>query len=256
MGLSRDSSSSSLSRDHLPDSSTLYPLLLSDSGYLYTFNLFFTAFLFTFRPTNYLIRTVSSDAFQQSDPLFLKKFPLSATMGNDQKYSFAKLSGSGNYTHWALRMDSLLIREKLQGALGSIAHNKSEDALALIRLQLEDGPLTQIMHLRSAKEAWDKLKDLYNPALRIDSLLIREKLQGALGSIAHNKSEDALALIRLQLEDGPLTQIMHLRSAKEAWDKLKDLYNPVSFTSNFLLTKELLEMGRATPYNIEDYLNR
>ncbi|RCI10432.1 hypothetical protein L249_4271 [Ophiocordyceps polyrhachis-furcata BCC 54312] len=46
---------------------------LSDSGYLYTFNLFFTAFLFTFRPTNYLIRTVSSDAFQQSDPLFLKK---------------------------------------------------------------------------------------------------------------------------------------------------------------------------------------
>ncbi|RCI10937.1 hypothetical protein L249_5161 [Ophiocordyceps polyrhachis-furcata BCC 54312] len=136
---------------------------LSDSGYLYTFNLFFTAFLFTFRPTNYLIRTLFSDAFQQSDPLFLKKFPLSATMGNDQKYSFAKLSGSGNYTHWALRMDSLLIREKLQGALGSIAHNKSEDALALIRLQLEDGPLTQIMHLRSAKEAWDKLKDLYNP---------------------------------------------------------------------------------------------
>ncbi|RCI13408.1 hypothetical protein L249_5619, partial [Ophiocordyceps polyrhachis-furcata BCC 54312] len=136
---------------------------LSDSGYLYTFNLFFTTFLFTFRPTNYLIRTLFSDAFQQSDPLFLKKFPLSATMGNDQKYSFAKLLGSGNYTHWALRMDSLLIREKLQGALGSIAHNKSEDALALIRLQLEDGPLTQIMHLRSAKEAWDKLKDLYNP---------------------------------------------------------------------------------------------
>ncbi|RCI11786.1 hypothetical protein L249_7428, partial [Ophiocordyceps polyrhachis-furcata BCC 54312] len=69
---------------------------------------------------------------------------------------------------------------------------------------------------------------LIRTALRIDSLLIREKLQGALGSIAYNKSEDALALIRLQLEDGPLTQIMHLRSAKEAWDKLKDLYNPVS----------------------------
>ncbi|RCI10435.1 hypothetical protein L249_4271 [Ophiocordyceps polyrhachis-furcata BCC 54312] len=61
--LSRDSSSSSLSPR----------VQLSDSGYLYTFNLFFTAFLFTFRPTNYLIRTVSSDAFQQSDPLFLKK---------------------------------------------------------------------------------------------------------------------------------------------------------------------------------------
>ncbi|RCI10573.1 hypothetical protein L249_4246, partial [Ophiocordyceps polyrhachis-furcata BCC 54312] len=118
---------------------------LSNSGYLYTFNLFFTAFLFTFCPTNYLIRTVSSDAFQQTDPLFPIKFPLSAKIGN------------------ALRIDSLLIREKLQGALGTIAYNKSEDALALIRLQLEDGPLTQIIHLRSAKEAWDKLKDLYNP---------------------------------------------------------------------------------------------
>ncbi|RCI11766.1 hypothetical protein L249_7385, partial [Ophiocordyceps polyrhachis-furcata BCC 54312] len=63
---------------------------------------FFTAFLFIFRPTNYLIRTVSSDAFQQTDPLFPIKFPLSATIGN-------------------------------------------------------------IIHLRSAKEAWDKLKDLYNP---------------------------------------------------------------------------------------------
>ncbi|RCI11774.1 hypothetical protein L249_7383, partial [Ophiocordyceps polyrhachis-furcata BCC 54312] len=51
--LSRDSSSSFL----------LPRVQLSDSGYLYTFNLFFTAFLFTFRPTNYLIRTVSSDAF-------------------------------------------------------------------------------------------------------------------------------------------------------------------------------------------------
>ncbi|RCI10808.1 hypothetical protein L249_5408, partial [Ophiocordyceps polyrhachis-furcata BCC 54312] len=36
---------------------------LSDSGYLYTFNLFFTAFLFTFCPTNYLIRTLFSNAF-------------------------------------------------------------------------------------------------------------------------------------------------------------------------------------------------
>ncbi|RCI14381.1 hypothetical protein L249_5959, partial [Ophiocordyceps polyrhachis-furcata BCC 54312] len=65
---------------------------LSDSGYLYTFNLFFTAFLFTFRPINYLIRT-------QIDLLFPTKFPLSAIIGNVEKYSFAKLSGSGDYTY-------------------------------------------------------------------------------------------------------------------------------------------------------------
>ncbi|RCI14724.1 hypothetical protein L249_7086, partial [Ophiocordyceps polyrhachis-furcata BCC 54312] len=51
--LSRDSSSSSLSPR----------VQLSDSGYFYTFNLFFTAFLFTFRPTNYLIWTLFSNAF-------------------------------------------------------------------------------------------------------------------------------------------------------------------------------------------------
>ncbi|RCI14545.1 hypothetical protein L249_7078 [Ophiocordyceps polyrhachis-furcata BCC 54312] len=60
-------------------------------------------------------------------------------------------------------MDSLLIREKLQGALGSETYNKSEEALALIRLQLEDGPLTQIMHIKTALEAWNRLKELYNP---------------------------------------------------------------------------------------------
>ncbi|RCI08459.1 hypothetical protein L249_8986 [Ophiocordyceps polyrhachis-furcata BCC 54312] len=49
---------------------------------------------------------------------------------------------------------------------------------------------------------------------------------------------------------------MHIKTASEAWNRLKELYNPVSFTSNFLLTKELLEMGKATPYNIEAYLNR
>ncbi|RCI10824.1 hypothetical protein L249_5406, partial [Ophiocordyceps polyrhachis-furcata BCC 54312] len=52
---------------------------------------------------------------------------LSQIMPNTKKITFAKLSGGDNYTHWALRMDSLLIREKLQGALGSETYNKSEE---------------------------------------------------------------------------------------------------------------------------------
>ncbi|RCI15285.1 hypothetical protein L249_6483 [Ophiocordyceps polyrhachis-furcata BCC 54312] len=36
---------------------------------------------------------------------------------------------------------------------------------------------------------------------------------------------------------------MHIKTASEAWNRLKELYNPVSFTSNFLLTKELLEIA-------------
>ncbi|RCI13410.1 hypothetical protein L249_5619 [Ophiocordyceps polyrhachis-furcata BCC 54312] len=153
-------------------------------------------------------------------------------MPNTKKITFAKLSGGDNYTYWALRMDSLLIREKLQGALGSKTYNKSEKAGYSGRvIAVIAGVMGRDFEVSRKKYSFAKLLGSGNYthwALRMDSLLIREKLQGALGSIAHNKSEDALALIRLQLEDGPLTQIMHLRSAKEAWDKLKDLYNPVS----------------------------
>ncbi|RCI11386.1 hypothetical protein L249_7399, partial [Ophiocordyceps polyrhachis-furcata BCC 54312] len=108
---------------------------------------------------HHFFNTITSPAFNSSS--ILTKPPsrnsssssLSQIMPNTEKITFAKLSGGDNYTHWALRMDSLLIREKLQGALGSETHNKSEEALALIRLQLEDGPLTQIMHIKTASEA-------------------------------------------------------------------------------------------------------
>ncbi|RCI14244.1 hypothetical protein L249_5990, partial [Ophiocordyceps polyrhachis-furcata BCC 54312] len=97
-------------------------------------------------------------------------------MPNTEKITFAKLSGGDNYTYWALRMDSLLIREKLQGALGSETHNKSEEALALIRLQLEDGPLTQIIHIKTALEAWNRLKELYNPVSFTSNFLLTKEL--------------------------------------------------------------------------------
>ncbi|RCI10570.1 hypothetical protein L249_4244, partial [Ophiocordyceps polyrhachis-furcata BCC 54312] len=100
----------------------------------------------------------------------------SEIMPNTEKITFAKLSGGDNYTYWALRMDSLLIREKLQGALGSKTHNKSEEALALIRLQLEDGPLTQIMHIKTASEAWNRLKELYNPVSFTSNFLLTKEL--------------------------------------------------------------------------------
>ncbi|RCI14246.1 hypothetical protein L249_5990, partial [Ophiocordyceps polyrhachis-furcata BCC 54312] len=131
---------------------------------------------------HHFFNTITSPAFNSSS--ILTKPPsrdsssssLLQIMPNTEKITFAKLSGGDNYTYWALRMDSLLIREKLQGALGSETHNKSEEALALIRLQLEDGPLTQIIHIKTALEAWNRLKELYNPVSFTSNFLLTKEL--------------------------------------------------------------------------------
>src|SRR6201996_2428053 len=53
------------------------------------------------------------------------------------------------------------------------------------------------------------------------------------------KSLKAAALIRLAVEDGPLIQIKGLIEAITIWDRLKNLYEPKGFSSEFLLCKEL-----------------
>lgn len=63
--------------------------------------------------------------------------------------------------HQLLRMESVFIREKLAPAILDASHTKSQDCLALIRLMIDDGPLSQIKHHTSAKAAWDALKTLF-----------------------------------------------------------------------------------------------
>ena len=71
------------------------------------------------------------------------------------------------------------------------------------------------------------------------------------------KSLKASALIRLAVEDGPLIQLKGLKSAIEIWDRLKDLYEPKGFSSEFLVCKELFSTTLARCGNsIETYLNR
>lgn len=68
-------------------------------------------------------------------------------------YNIPKLKGSENYITWALRIESFLVKEKLVTAISSENYPKSEEALANIRLFLEDGPLMQIKHFNNAKNA-------------------------------------------------------------------------------------------------------
>jgi hypothetical protein len=71
------------------------------------------------------------------------------------------------------------------------------------------------------------------------------------------KSLKASALIRLAVEDGPLIQLKGLKSAIAIWDRLKDLYEPKGFSSEFLVCKELFSTTLARCGNsIETYLNR
>jgi len=74
-------------------------------------------------------------------------------MSSKSFYNIPKLKGSENYIPWAMRIESFLIKEKLNIAISSENSNKSEEALANIRLFLEDGPLMQIKHIINTKLA-------------------------------------------------------------------------------------------------------
>jgi hypothetical protein len=74
---------------------------------------------------------------------------------NDKKTTIVKLKSASNYEVWALRTDSVLIKEGLKEAIINgpplVTQEKDENALADIRLLIEDGPLLQIRHVKSAK---------------------------------------------------------------------------------------------------------
>jgi Pol polyprotein, beta-barrel domain/gag-polypeptide of LTR copia-type len=72
-----------------------------------------------------------------------------------------------------------------------------------------------------------------------------------------DKSPKAAAIIRLFLEDGPLIQVKGITKAIEIWDRLKALYEPKGFSSEFLLCRELFDTTLVrTGNSIEAYLTR
>ena len=76
----------------------------------------------------------------------------------DHKFIISKLKGSENYEIWALRMQSLLIKEQCWSFLDSAkdaakAVEHANKALALIRLAIEDRSLLQIRNLITSQDA-------------------------------------------------------------------------------------------------------
>ena len=77
------------------------------------------------------------------------------------------LEGTANYTLWAIKMKSQLVKEGLYKALdweepaGASQIDKSEKALSEIILYCKQGPIQYIKYEKYVQPAWEKLKSLY-----------------------------------------------------------------------------------------------
>jgi hypothetical protein len=72
-----------------------------------------------------------------------------------------------------------------------------------------------------------------------------------------NRVKKAIIYIRLTLSDGPLLQTRNITDPCLLWSKLKTLYEPKGFSSEFLIYKELFEITLFRLGNfIENYLNQ
>ena len=118
----------------------------------------------------------------------------------DHKFNISKLKGSENYEIWALRMQSLLIKENCWTFSGTPADpskpaENAEKALALIRLAIEDGPLLQIRNFATPSSAWDGLKKLYSPkGFSSEFLIFKEFFDTTLAN-SNNSVEDYINTI-------------------------------------------------------------
>ena len=105
-------------------------------------------------------------------------------MAINEKLSLPKLKGTDNYIIWSLRAKAYLIEKGYYSALldnEELPIDFNNKALAIIYLLCEDGPLLHIRDITSAKAAWEKLENLYNPkGFTTDYLILREFFNSTL----------------------------------------------------------------------------
>lgn len=84
-----------------------------------------------------------------------------------EKTGVPLLEGSANYTIWAIKMRSFLIKENLEKTLdwdapeGAIQVKEAKKAHSFMILHCKPGPTLQIQHEKYAKPAWEKLESFY-----------------------------------------------------------------------------------------------
>jgi hypothetical protein len=104
---------------------------------------------------------------------------------DDSIFKVAKLKGSANYDIWAIRIESILIREDLNNYirfdyLDTIGEEDLEPearkATSLIKLSLEDGPLLQTKTVDNPFLLWEQLKTLYSSKGFTSEFLLSQEL--------------------------------------------------------------------------------
>jgi hypothetical protein len=97
-------------------------------------------------------------------------------------------------------------------------------------------------------------------AVRIEAYLTHGGLQKAIepnNRLTTEQNSKALSAILLFLDDGPLLNTRHLKTPYEIWSRLKELYNPEGFTTDFLVLKQLFSTNLDSyEGDIEGYLSK
>ena len=96
---------------------------------------------------------------------------------NADKFEIGKLNGT-NYGAWKFKMRLLLVHKDLWTVVQGLVNDdeKSNKALALIGLSVNDAQIVHIQDCLSAKEAWDKLNKLYENTGTANKMHLQEDL--------------------------------------------------------------------------------
>ena len=130
---------------------------------------------------------------------------------------FPKLKGSNNYEIWSIRMEAAICEKGYLDVMTTL-------------------DLSQHINIETGQYK--------------DEALVKELLANRT-----TRTYRAAAIIRLSLEDGPLIQTRGINDALLLWGRLKALYEPTGFSSEFLTCKELFSTTLAKCGNImESYL--
>lgn len=98
-------------------------------------------------------------------------------------------------------------------------------------------------------------------SIRIQAILTKEAVIQSIDPFYNTPIEvnilaKALSLIRLTLDDGPLLQTRFINNPLELWTSLKDLYESKGFSSEFILSKDLINNTISNNKgNLEQYIN-
>jgi hypothetical protein len=131
----------------------------------------------------------------------------------DTIFKIPKLKGSSNYDIWALKIESIIIKE---------------------------GYLDYIIADFSSSSAYLESKE--------NNIIKSREIE--------EKADKATSIIRLSLEDGPLLQTRFIKNPFTLFNTLKNLYCAQGFSSEFILSKELINTTiNSYKGNLELYIN-